>query len=133
MPAVADTTEAVLAETTAALERLTRLLERDVQAREEVARAARDHQLDLLRTAPRRLDWKVLLTAVPGLAGQFKEVPEEYRTCFGSEAVVKCPCGNLPGIPRDQTERCRCGRFYLYAVTVFVANSPPASSTANVD
>lgn len=135
MPAVADTpaVEAVLAETTAALERVTRLLERDVRAREELAHLERDRQLDLIRTAPKPLGWAMLLRAVPGLAGQLRPIPDEYARSERDGAEVKCPCGAYPFVRRDQSEQCQCGRIYLNAGSIFVANSPPASSTANVD
>lgn len=76
------------------------------------------------RKQPENLGWRILLQAIPGLAGQFRQVPDAYLERDGAVTVVRCPCGEEPELELNQAARCGCERLYLHAGDVFVANSP---------
>lgn len=75
------------------------------------------------RHVPHRLSWITLARGVPGLLEQFRPVPVGYWHLEEGGAVVTCPCGHVPSVTVDSV-RCKCGRIYLFAQTVYVANSP---------
>jgi hypothetical protein len=55
-----------------------------------------------------------LLGAVPGLAEQFKPVPEDYFGWGEDRARITCPCGAASHTVRPaRMLGCPCGRVYL--------------------
>lgn len=68
------------------------------------------------RSEPRRLDFGLMMRAVPGLAQQFsRQIPGEFWTLVGSELVeVACPCGVTPAARLGIPVTCECSRVYLY-------------------
>jgi hypothetical protein len=86
-----------------------------------------------------------LLTSVPGLAQQFREVPDGYWKPHGDGAVlrlarpavpakvkVSCVCGNRPVVRYGQLVGCRdraacphrCGRFFMWTGERVLAAGP---------
>jgi hypothetical protein len=113
---VSKALEAAFDRLTFAVEDRTRMLrehraedERRERERREAARIGH-------RSEPRRLDFGLMMQAVPGLAAQYKrKIPAEFWSITAPELVdVACPCGETPaarlGIPKE----CVCERFYLY-------------------
>jgi hypothetical protein len=79
----------------------------------------------------------LLLTAIPGLAQQFKAVPKSYTRRLDSEtAVVQCPCGRRPVLRRGELHHCEqapcwipgvrseCGRSFIFAVREVLVFNP---------
>lgn len=83
--------------------------QRRERERREAARIGR-------RSEPRRLDFGLMMQAVPGLAAQFvRKIPPEFWTVVGNElAEVACPCGVTPAARLGVPATCECARTYLY-------------------
>lgn len=87
---------------------------------------------NLGRTQPTRVNWLMLMHAIPGMIGEaFKvTVPDSYISLDVEEdgtevVVVACPCGFTPRVPIARVAECECERFYLATGNrVLVANSP---------
>jgi hypothetical protein len=79
---------------------------------------------------PRRLGAMTFMRAIPGLASQFKPIPDEFwSNDVNSEgytaAVIACPCGEEPTVEVGSLAECQCERFFLnLGARVLVANSP---------
>jgi hypothetical protein len=97
--------------------------ERRERERREAARIGR-------RSEPRRLDFALMMQAVPGLAAQYKrKIPAEFWSVAAQELVdVACPCGETPAARLGVPKECACERFYLYTgESVRVAGGPHAA------
>lgn len=80
------------------------------------------------RQVPHRMNMVILGRAIPGLLERYHvKVPAHYWEADDNGAAIRCPCGANPYAPECQSVACACGRFYLYAGEVRVANSPGAS------
>lgn len=68
------------------------------------------------RSEPRRLDFGLMMQAVPGLAAQFtRKIPTEFWSLSAAELVeVACPCGDTPAARLGIPATCECARTYLY-------------------
>lgn len=67
------------------------------------------------RQVPTLVGWKLLLEAIPGLARQFRPVPEGYWHGDLHVAHVDCVCGAETLVPAIHATNCKCGRLFLYA------------------
>jgi hypothetical protein len=73
----------------------------------------------------RQLTLSTFLSAVPGLAAQFKEVPPAYVETGRGRVTVSCPCEQAPVVEHEQGCECECGRFFVASKgRVWVANGP---------
>lgn len=103
-------------------ESLERLERRELEAEREL-RAARRANDPLRRLAPRKLGWAAFMQAIPGLAAQFRPLPDGYATREGDIFTVACPCGERPTVQREHSTECQCGRLFLASDTVYVASA----------
>lgn len=68
--------------------------------------------------------------SIPGLASQFRQIPDEFWVEDADDAghtlaVVACPCGESPGVLALASDECPCGRIYFFdSRHVYVGNSP---------
>lgn len=78
----------------------------------------------------RPLGWGAFVRAIPGLAGEFRAVPESYWTPAGDSATVRCPCGQEVSVAAERSASCQCERVYLFSRRLLVANSPKRAVSA---
>jgi hypothetical protein len=90
------------------------------------------------RRQPRKLSVFTFLRAIPGLAVQFRDIPEDFWALDVndegySEAAISCPCGATPRVELGTLQECSCERFFLFVGTkVMVANSPASRQRAEL-
>jgi hypothetical protein len=126
---MSKTLEQAIDRMTLAIEDRSRMIR---QHREEEARRERERRTAGIgyRSEPRRLDIRLMMEAVPGLAAEFvRKIPAEFWTLVGSElAEVACPCGETPAARLGIPATCECARTYLYTGEhVRVAGGPKAA------
>lgn len=91
-------------------------------------RLTSERELRAVARPPRRLGWPAFLKAIPGLASQFRPVPDGYAELVGGSYVVDCPCGRQPRVPLEHATECECGRIFLASDTLYVAGGRGAAS-----
>jgi len=76
---------------------------------------------ELDRVQPRKINWFMFATSIPGLLAQFQDVPlafwtqdDESEEGWPSYSVA-CPCGaKPPTVVAQHATECECGRIYLH-------------------
>lgn len=119
---------------TVAIDRRTLMIDEHRAEAERRERERREASRIGRRSEPRRLDFGLMLQAVPGLAAQFQRtIPTEFWAVAEHELVqVACPCGVTPAARLGIPKTCGCARTYLYdGGNVRVAGGPKADLVDN--
>lgn len=118
-----------------ALDKTTEALDRHSGVVQEQMRVAREQDRDrrwedpefqaalkAIRWPLRPLTASTFLRSIPGLAAQFRAIPEGSYQHDSGLATVLCPCGARPSVSDGAMHKCDCGRVFLHAARkVYIA------------